>query len=62
MIDASTNQTVEQHSIVYCCYLSMTGKGAPTISFVELLSNKDSIRGGGYVPCNKEVIENITVE
>lgn len=61
MINESTNQTMDQHLIVYYCYLNLKGKEVATVSFVELLVIEDSI-WGGYIPCNKELIGNIIVE
>ena len=34
IIDESTTSTMKQHLIVYCCYLSLKGKGVATVSFL----------------------------
>ena len=47
MINESTNQTMDQHLIVYYCYLNLKGKEVASASFVELLVIEDSIWGGG---------------
>ena len=55
MTNESTDRTMEQHLMVYCCYLNLRGKGATTISFVELLVIKDSM--GEYIYLNKNLLE-----
>ena len=38
LVDESTNRTLEQHLIVYVCYLARGGIGPSCMQFVELLS------------------------
>ena len=38
LVDESTDRTLEQHLIVYVCYLARGGMGPPCMQFVELLS------------------------
>ena len=59
MTNESTDRTMEQHLMVYFCYLNLRGKKATTISFVELLVIKDSM--GEYIPQQK-FIRNIIVK
>lgn len=38
MIDESTDRTLEQHLIIYVCYITGNGSGVPVTQFVELSS------------------------
>ncbi len=43
LVNASTDQTMEQHLIVYCCYLGFQGRGCQMTSILELLVIKNAI-------------------
>ncbi len=49
MADESTDQTMEQHLIVYWCYLGSQGKGYQMTSFMELLAIQYTIGKNMFV-------------
>ena len=56
MINESTDWTMEQHLMFYCCSLTLKGKRATTISFVELIAIKDSMGEYMYLS-TKSILE-----
>ena len=48
MVDESTDMTLEQHLIMYVCYLTGQGSGVPVTQFVELSSITAGTREGIY--------------
>jgi hypothetical protein len=50
LVDESIDQTVEQHLIIYCCYLGFQVKGYKTTSFLEFLVIKGAHKRK-YVYC-----------
>jgi hypothetical protein len=49
LVDESTYQTMEQHLIIYGCYLGFQGKGYQMTFFLELLVIKGAIRENMFI-------------
>ena len=58
MVDESTDRTLEQHLIIYVCYLTGQGSGVPVTQFVEL-SSITSGTGEGIYTAVDEVLNKL---